>query len=558
MTAPRILNVDDSPGQRYAMTRLLQEAGFEVFEADSAKAALASLDSRPEVVILDVHLPDLSGFEVCRLIKENPSTASTLVIQVSAKFVDPEARTRGLDGGADGYLAHPIEPQELIAFVRALLRLKRDEQERRLLLEREQHARQVAEAAKARLEFLAEASSVLASSLEYARTLEHVATLVVPHLADWCVIDLLDEQGVPQRLKVAHSSPEKRIYTEPLLEYPPVLSSESGIGKAIRTRRSEYVPLVPKELLASRAQSEGHLEILHALGIRSLIIAPMCVGARCVGAISFAHGESGRTYDANDLLMAEDLARRAAVAVENARLFEQAQRTARIRDELLAVVSHDLRNPLNVILTSAAMLGQEGPRAEPGRRRCVEAISRSGQQMQRLIQDLLDVASIELGKLAVEPRIVDIPPLLREVVETFYAGARTKRLALVGPASPPSSIRALCDPGRVRQILGNLVANAIKFTPEGGTIRLDAAIDGSKVRISVADTGRGIDPHSRKHLFERFWQAAADSRGRGLGLYIVQGLVNAHGGEIGAEPRAGGGTTFWFTVPGVTSPERSD
>jgi signal transduction histidine kinase len=248
--------------------------------------------------------------------------------------------------------------------------------------------------------------------------------------------------------------------------------------------------------------------------------------------------------------MAEELARRAGLAVENARLFREAQAATGARDEMLGIVAHDLRNPLNTIMMASDVMMELPPTAPLSEgRRTIEMVRRAADRMNRLIQDLLDVKRIESGRLAVEPRPQSVISVVNEAIEMLRPLATGNSLKLCAEL-PPDLPLVQIDPPRIHQVLSNLVGNSIKFTPAGGTITLRAEPLAEEVRITVIDTGPGIPPEQLPHLFGRYWQGAAgDRRGIGLGLAIAKGIVEAHKGRIWVESTVGQGSRFHFTVP---------
>jgi signal transduction histidine kinase len=286
------------------------------------------------------------------------------------------------------------------------------------------------------------------------------------------------------------------------------------------------------------------------------MIVPLVARGRTLGAITFASTEaSGRRYGPADLTLAEGLAGRAALTIDNARLYKEAQQAAQARDEVLAVVSHDLRNPLNVIsLGAAALLKRLPEQAEAASwRKQADLIRRSADRAIRLIQDLLEVAKLEAGRLTVERQPEDAGRLVDEVVELHRPLAEARGLKLereLGPALPA----VLADRSRVLQVFSNLIGNAVRYTPEGGRITVRALRDGPRVCFCVSDTGKGIAPESLPHLFERYWQAKSSSEGAGLGLPIARGIVEAHGGGMWVESEPGKGSTFCFTLPVAGAP----
>ncbi|HEX8824638.1 MAG TPA: HAMP domain-containing sensor histidine kinase, partial [Archangium sp.] len=269
----------------------------------------------------------------------------------------------------------------------------------------------------------------------------------------------------------------------------------------------------------------------------------------------FVSGASGRRYGPSDLALAEDLCQRASLAIDNARLFGESRRATRAREDLLAVVSHDLKNPLGVVQLASALLlrGSQGkPGGEPVQKQAGR-IQAAAERMARLISDLLDWGRIEAGGLPLEPSVQDVASLVAEALESVRPLAEARGLR-VAAELPDGGVRVTCDRTRVLQVLGNLLGNAVKFTSDGGQLTVGARVQRGEVQLWVKDTGSGIRPEALPHVFERYWQAKeAESRGTGLGLYIAKGIVEAHGGRIWAESELDHGSTFTFTLPGVTT-----
>ncbi len=400
--------------------------------------------------------------------------------------------------------------------------------------------------------FLLQATSALGSSLDYEATLRSVADMAVPELADWCVVDMLQRDGSIRRLAVAHRDPGKVELAYALSRmYPLDPTAITGIPYVLRSGEPEFVPNVDDAALGILAEDPDHLEMIRRLGLSSYIVVPLAVRCRILGAISLALAESGRHYDEQDLVLAEELARRAALAVDNARLFEEARAAVRARDEVQAVVSHDLRNPLHAMVMAGYTLLMTTPEEQQSRqfRSSLEIIQSSGRQMERLITDLLDISGLESGEVPLSRGPRDVQSVLDEACNSLRPLAAEKGIELtctVGDGCPPVD----ADRDRLLQVLSNLVGNAIKFTPEGGRITLRTEPMGREIRFVVADTGIGIAPENLPHLFDRFWQAnRAYRQGAGLGLAIAKRIVEAHGGRILVESTPGQGTTFFFTIP---------
>jgi signal transduction histidine kinase len=305
---------------------------------------------------------------------------------------------------------------------------------------------------------------------------------------------------------------------------------------------------IEPEQVRDVAFDDEQRRLLEVLRPRSLLAVPLRAANRVVGALVLYASESGRQYGEEDLRMAEELAGRAALAVENARLYEAAQSATRARDHMLGVVAHDLRNPLNTVLMAAELVDGALPAEAPARRQ-VAMVRRAGERMNRLIQDLLDVKRIEGGHLAVEPQPTPPVDLLADAAEMQRPIAAAAGLALEMDA-PDDLPAVLADGARIQQVLANLVGNATKFTPRGGRITLRAAPAEREVLFGVVDTGPGIAPEQLPHVFGQYWQASrTDRRGIGLGLTIARGLVEAHHGRIWVESVLGEGSTFYFTLP---------
>jgi PAS domain S-box-containing protein len=397
--------------------------------------------------------------------------------------------------------------------------------------------------------YLAEAGRVLASSLDFHRTLENIAWLAVPRIADWCTVHLVEDDGSLQRVTISHADPSREALVEEYhRRFPVDPESPAGPPNVVRTGVAEHYPEVSDELLRGVAKHEDQYRMLRDLGFRSGMIVPMKADDRVLGAITLISAESGRRYDEADLEFARNLANRAALSIVKARLYRDAQEASRVRDEVLAIVSHDLRNPLGTIMMSSGFLIEEDPSPELWRKQ-VEVIHRSAQRMNHLISDLLDVSKIESGTLAVDPTPMEPRELILEAVTSQRMAARQADLQLdcrVDERLP----RVCADRERIQQVLGNLLGNALKFTPSGGSIEVQAGSSDGEVFVEVCDTGPGIPEEELPHLFERFWQSKRTRRGgAGLGLAISRGIVEAHGGRLTVRSRPGEGSRFRFTLP---------
>jgi signal transduction histidine kinase len=390
--------------------------------------------------------------------------------------------------------------------------------------------------------FLAEATAILSTSLDYRETLAAVVRLTVPGLADVCFLDEVTDDGDVRRLEVAFADQSQRSHADRMKHLPPDERSSRVVKEVLVIGKARLIE-------GSAVDDLAEDEAIRALGPKSLIVVPLLARGRKLGALKLIAAWSRRQYSVEDLAFAEELADRCGLAMDNARLYEEAHRAVRARDDLLAIVSHDLRNPLNSISLSLGMMkfpdGEERRKSQ----RQLATIERSAARMNRLIDDLLDAASIEAGHLSIEKTRFGVEQLVAEAIDALQplAAARSVELKAELSARIPAMF---ADAARLQQVFANLVGNAIKFTPAGGVVTVRAKPTGEAVTFSVTDTGSGIGEDVLPRLFDRFSQAKRTARlGTGLGLFIVKGIIEAHRGRVWVESRLGEGSTFFFAVP---------
>ncbi|HWJ23241.1 MAG TPA: CHASE3 domain-containing protein [Gemmatimonadaceae bacterium] len=439
----------------------------------------------------------------------------------------------------------------------------------------ELHARTVeAESANDRLAFLADASARLGASLDYAQTLRAVAEAAVPRLADWCAVDIVSDPTSsawpPQleRLAIVHSDPAKIAFVAEVQQrYPQDWSARTGLPRVLRDGAAEFYPSISDEMLVAAARDEEHLHLLRELQFSSLIIVPLVARGRTLGAISLCMAESRRRYTNADLALAHDLARRAAVAVDNARLFAEAERARteaedanHAKSQFLATMSHELRTPLNAIAGYVELLdmGLRGPVTD-AQRKDLARIRSSQQHLLGIITDILTFARIDAGKVELTVAEVAFGPVLEEVWSMIEPQARARSIRL--ERSPDGDGLVVCvDRDRLAQILTNLLANAVKFTPPGGRVGVAWAARGDdtsrpRLEVRVSDTGIGIPADKREAIFEPFTQLdrglTRSAEGTGLGLAISRDLARRMGGDLTVESTPGEGSTFTLTLPRV-------
>ncbi|HEU5207883.1 MAG TPA: hybrid sensor histidine kinase/response regulator [Longimicrobiales bacterium] len=430
-----VLIVDDSPTQLEALRSVLVDAGLEVLTAGSGEEAFdIACGDRPEIVLSDVVMPGMSGFDLCRAIKQRLGEAAPAVVLLTS-LADPRDIVRGLEAGADNYITKPYSPEHLIQRVRWVL-------ENRALRREGQRSEGL------RIRFMNE---------EF----------------------------------VLRAAPEQ------MLEM--LLGSFEDLSHTNRALRAS------QEALSAASARELERE-------------------------QRAREEAERTAETME------------------RLAREAEAATRARDDLLATVSHDLRNPIGTIYTSAALL-LDLPLDDTQRQRQVQIIKRTAERMNRLIQDLLDASRIEAGHFTVEPHPVTVRSLVDDAHEMLAPIADADGISLSEDVDDPDA-RVMADAERVQRVLSNLVGNAVKFTPRGGSIHLRVDRDGDMCRFSVHDQGPGIPPENLDRVFDRYWQGNSGAGGgAGLGLAIARGIVAAHGGRIWAESEPGQGATFRFTLP---------
>ena len=428
--------------------------------------------------------------------------------------------------------------------------------ERKRLLEFEQLAHAQAESERQRAQFLSEASAALSSSLDYEATLRSVARLAVPFVADWCAVDVVDEDGRVRRVAAAHVDPSREVLVWRVQQRAPDPAWDRvGLGRILRTGRPELIVEVPGDLLEAAARDAASLELIRTLAPRSYIGVPLVARGRTLGAIFLVTAESGRRYGPDDLALAEEVGRRASQAVDHARLYAQVQQAVRVRDEFLAATSHELRTPLAHVKGFVSTLRQADVQwDEATRQDFLGEIEREADRLARLIGNLLDISRIESGGLDPSDRAPTRP---RDLV----AGGLQRVRGLLGQhpvtVEVPDDLPLVnVDSTQLEGVMANLVENATKYTPPGTPLRLigrRGGDDAAVVELRVEDAGPGIPPEDLERIFDTFVRGAAvrASRvpGSGLGLAICRGLVRANGGRIWATNRPQGGAVFILHLP---------
>lgn len=416
--------------------------------------------------------------------------------------------------------------------------------------------------------FLADISRKLSESLDYKETLSTIARLAMPELGAWCIVDVLDDSGRIQRLEVIHPNPALQSLARELeTEYPPAPGDAFGAPRMIGTQQPELVPEVSDELLRRSSRDERELEILRSLRMGSFMVVPLRARGRLLGTLTFVSADDEQRYTPRDLLFAEDLASRAAVAMDNARLYQEARQSRaealeaaagaatanQAKADFLAIMSHELHTPLNAIAGYAELLelGMRGP-ITPQQKEAIARIRQAQRQLSGVVDDLLTFARTEKGRLQMHAETLDLNDVIESVRFVIEPLIRANGLDYEGAICDPP-IRVVADRQKVEHILVNLLSNAVKFGRQGSPVQISCATTGSFAAIRVTDTGPGIPAEKLEMIFQPFFQAAGGLTrtvgGSGLGLAISRELARLMGGDVTVESQPGIGSTFTLALP---------
>jgi signal transduction histidine kinase len=431
---------------------------------------------------------------------------------------------------------------------------KRLDVERIELAARDRAHRLAAELAYKRSAFLAQTATVFDAALEPDATLVSLARLAVPALADCAIVDLVHDDGHVRRVEVVDIDPTRRDESQMLQRQAPSVRSETPFSRAIRTGQPALLSRVRER--DPDAHDPEHEQLIRRLQCQSLLLIPLVARGQTLGLLTLAARE--RRYDAEDLGVAQDLSARAAIALDNSRLYREAQAAAHAKDEFLAMVSHELRTPMNAVLGWATILRQQ-PLDESRAQHAYAAIERSARAQSQFLEQLQDVSRAISGKLELHREPTSIGALLDAAIDTMRPDAHASHVRIVAAidhAIPP----VILDAQRLQQVVLNMLANAVKFSPDGGLVRVALRRDDRFVEIVVADQGIGIKREFLPYVFERFRQGGAitanGKRGLGLGMSIARDIIDRHGGTITADSAGEGkGATFTVRLPFEPAPE---
>ena len=549
-----ILIVDDRPDKLLVYRTLLEELDQNLYTASSGDEALRQVLERDfALILLDVNMPGLDGLETASLIRSRKKSAHTPIILVTADYGDELRMTKAYSLGAVDYIASPVVPEILRAKVRVFVELfllaeqaKRQAQERIALVE-EKAAREAAERASRRLALLAEASATLASSLDLEATLRELARLLVPRFADACLVSLPSGEGQAERHEMAWATPdpEHALLNGSILEI-----DDAELRDAIARVRTAGRPEVIERGIAG--PEALRIVLPRGLTAHSVLLAPLLVRGRALGVLTLGIESPTRRFDADTLPMVAELATRAATAVDNALLFRKIQDEDKRKNEFLAMLAHELRNPLAPISNAVHIIRVSAD--EPAKIAWArDVIARQLKQLVRLVDDLLDVSRITRGKIELKIDVVDVQQVVEAAIETSKPNIDGHRHTL-SIQLPAETLHLRGDFARVSQILSNLINNAAKYTPRGGRISLSAARDDEAVVFRIRDSGVGIPPEYLVTIFEPFTQVdrslARSNGGLGIGLTLVRRLVEMQGGTVVARSEGRNrGSEFTVRLP---------
>jgi PAS domain S-box-containing protein len=407
-------------------------------------------------------------------------------------------------------------------------------------------------ATERRLTLLADAGSVLGKSVDYQESLNELARMVVPDLADWCVVDVVEQESGVRRVAVAHEDPSLVALAEQVQRRWPSNIEEGATGDVLKTGEPLLVPLITEEQLAAAARDADHEKHLRALGLGSVVILPLVARERVLGLLTLVRSDQSRAFSEDELPLFGELAARAGTAVDNARLLHEATEAVRLRDDFLAIASHDMRTPLAAILGYVQLALRRARKMEKsGGEKLVEYLTAAENMAGRLtdlVADLMDVSLLRSGRpVALEPVELEIGQVAERVIEGHRKLARAHRIVF----DHVESVVVQADIRRLERVLDNLLSNAVKFSPGRGEIRVTIDRDAAMARIRISDQGIGIPNADLPELFTRFRRASnvAGVRGTGLGLAGSREIVRQMGGDIEVHSDEGEGSTFTVTLP---------
>jgi PAS domain S-box-containing protein len=408
------------------------------------------------------------------------------------------------------------------------------------------------------LKFLSEASRILASSLDYQKTLNSITKLAVPQIADWCAVDLLDSKGGLTQVAIAHKDPEKVKWAKALRKAePPDMKSSRGMPNVLRTGKVEFYPVITDEMLTKLAKNQKQLKLLRRIGFTSAMIVPLFSKGKCVGGITFVTTETKRQLTESDLVMAQELASRASLALENAGLYEQAllanrasQDAVALRDNFISIASHELKTPVTSVKIFTQVLQQHSEQiGDEEAKKHLEKMDKQINKLIELIYNLLNISKIQAGRMEFNQKLFDFDASVKEIVGILQEGNLKHKIIVKGQTGK----KIYGDEDRIGQVISNLVSNAIKYSPKADKVMISLSSDSSSVTVCIEDFGIGMAKEHLNRIFERFYRVfdTTDKTfpGLGIGLYISAEIIRRHHGKLWVESDSGKGSKFYFSLP---------
>lgn len=400
------------------------------------------------------------------------------------------------------------------------------------------------------LRFLSDASKLFSSSLNYKTTFQNIVKLAVPQIADWCSVDIIEDDRLIQ-ISLAHKDPGKiRLVKAMHKKYPPNANTMQGIPKVLTTGKTEFYPTITDEMLVQYAADPFHLRMLREIGFRSLIITPLIVNNKCIGTMTFVTSSSQRHYTKNDLILTEELARRASLAIENATLYQNAQKAIIIRDEFISVASHELKTPITSLKIYGQVLRQQTEkRGEYELLKYFDKMEAQINKLNMLVGDLLNVSKIQHGKIDYQMEKFNLMEIVQEAKESIQATAQKHEIIIYGRIAK----KVYGDRYRIYQVLANLLTNAVKYSPKANNVLIHLIPKKQLALITVQDFGIGIEREHQSKIFNQFYRVTTTKEktypGLGMGLYIAHEIIKRHGGKMTVVSQKDKGSQFSFTLP---------
>ncbi len=543
----RLLIVDDSEDDALLIIDRFQKSNYEVdFErVCSEKAMESSLRKKSwDAVTCDHSMP---GFNAKRGLESLISTGLDIPFIIVSGYIDEVEAVELIKAGAHDYVAKGNHMTRLVTAVEREIREARNRKDKRR--------------AETAVRFLAEASEILVASLNLGDTLEGIIRLIVPRFADACAIDLLnDEVATPAYFALSVDPEKTKIMNKMRKKYPLSKNMSSEFAEFLRTPRSKLFREVKEPDLLFYSRGPEHYQALLNMKTRSLIMVPLRVREKVIGVIAFMLSESDRLFDEKNLMLAEDLARRSAFAIDNSQLYQGARDAIKLRDEFLLIASHELRTPITTLMIRVQMMLRS---FQPNQKRLTDeriismlgGANRQIKRFSRLIEELLSVSRIETGKLQLEQENINLSKLVRETASQYTEELKSAGCALA--LDVDCELDGYWDSLRIGQVIGNLLSNAMKYGP-GKPIEVVLGQKEKNAVLVVQDHGIGIAKKDQDRVFERFERAVSTHHfgGLGMGLYITRQIVAAHGGKIKVESSLGEGARFTVELPIVKGLEK--